>query len=92
MTVIQSITDALHAIRNEQAFDKVYAYTEVAAFCIRLKSFLFCKSSLPSLSFFSFRIHYMDFPYCLLLLLSISVFLHFSFSVFTLFLVVGSVR
>ena len=32
----------------------------------RLKSFLFCKSSLPSLSFFSFRIHYMDFPYCTL--------------------------
>jgi len=38
-----------------------------------------------SLSFFSFRIHYMDFPDCLLLLVSISVFLLFSFSVFTLF-------
>ena len=39
-----------------------------------------------SLSFFSYRIHYMDFPDCLLLLLSISVFLLFSFfSVFTLF-------
>jgi len=38
-----------------------------------------------SLSFFSFRIHYMDFPYCLLLLLSISGFLLFSFSVFTHF-------
>ena len=39
-----------------------------------------------SLSFFSFRIHYVDFPDCLLLLLSISVFLLFSFfSVFTLF-------
>ena len=39
-----------------------------------------------SLSFFSFRIHYMDFPDCLLLLLSISVFLLlFFFSVFTLF-------
>ena len=37
-----------------------------------------------SLSFFFFRIHYMDFPYCLLLLLSISVFFTF-FSVFTLF-------
>ena len=34
----------------------------------------------------------MHFPDCLLLLLSISVFLLFSFSVFTLFLVVGSVR
>ena len=30
-----------------------------------------------SLSFFSFRIHYMDFPDCLLLVLSISVFLLF---------------
>jgi len=39
----------------------------------------------PSLSFFSFRFHNMDFPDCLLLLLSISVFLLFSFSVFTLF-------
>ena len=39
-----------------------------------------------SLSFVSSKIHYMDFPDCLLLLLSISVFLLFSFfSVFTLF-------
>jgi len=38
-----------------------------------------------SLSFFSFRIHYMDFPDCLLLLLSISVFSFLVFSVFTLF-------
>ena len=37
-----------------------------------------------SLSFFSFRIHYMDFPDCLLLLLSISVFLLF-FCFFTYF-------
>ena len=37
-----------------------------------------------TLSLFSFRFHYMDFPDCLLLLLSISVFLLFSFSVFTL--------
>ena len=56
----------------------------------RLKSFLFCKSSLPSLSFFSFRFHYMDFPDCLLLLLSISVFLLY-FCFYT-FLVIGSVR
>ena len=55
-------------------------------FLSRLKSFLFCKSSLPQLSFFSFRIHYMNFPDCLLLLLSISVLLLFSFfPVFTLF-------
>jgi len=46
-----------------------------------------------SLSFFSVRIHYMDFPDCLLLLLSISVFLLFSFFFsFYTFLVVGSVR
>ena len=39
-----------------------------------------------TLSFFSFKIHYMDFPDYLLLCLSISVFLLFSFfSVFTLF-------
>ena len=46
-----------------------------------------------SLSFVSFKIHYMDFPDCLLLLLSISVFLLFSFFFcFYTFLVVGSVR
>ena len=45
-----------------------------------------------SLSFVSFKIHYMDFPDCLLLLLSISVFLLFSFFCFYTFLVVGSVR
>ena len=46
-----------------------------------------------SLSFFSFRIHYMDFPDCLLLLLSKSVFLYFLvFFCFYTFLVVGSVR
>ena len=45
-----------------------------------------------TLSFFSFRFHYMDFPDCLLLLLSTSVYLLFSFPVFYTFLVVGSVR
>ena len=45
-----------------------------------------------SLSFFSFKIHYMDFADCLLLLLSISVTLLFSFFCFYTFLVVGSVR
>jgi len=51
----------------------------------RLKSFS-ANPPYHSLSFFSFRIHYIDFPDCLLLLLSISVFLLFSFfSVFTLF-------
>ena len=48
--------------------------------------------SFRSLSFVSFKIHYMDFPHCLLLLLSISVFLLFSFFCFYTFLVVGSVR
>jgi len=38
-----------------------------------------------TLSFFSFRIHYMNFLDCLLLLLSISVFLHFSFFCFYTF-------
>ena len=37
-----------------------------------------------SLFFFSFRFHYMDFPDCLLLLLSISVFLLFSLFLFKL--------
>jgi len=46
-----------------------------------------------SLSFFYFRFHYMDFPDCLLLLLSISVFILFSFfPCFYTFLVFGSVR
>ena len=35
-----------------------------------------------TLSFFSFRFHYMDFPDCLLLLLSTSVYLLFSFFLF----------
>ena len=46
----------------------------------------------PHLSFFSFRFHYMDFPDCLLLLLSTSVYLLFSFFCFYTFLVVSSVR
>ena len=52
----------------------------------RLKSFYSANPPYRSLSFVSFKIHYIDFPDCLLLLLSISVFLLFSFfSVFTLF-------
>ena len=38
-----------------------------------------------SLSFFSFTIHYMDFPHCLLLLLAYPSFYFLVFSVFTLF-------
>ena len=56
-----------------------------------LKSFLFCKSSLPSLSFFSFRFHYMDFPDCLLYFWAYPSF-YFSVYLFLHFLVVGSVR
>ena len=47
-------------------------------------------SDVELLSLFSFRIHYIHFPDCLLLLLSISVF-YFFFCFYT-FLVVGSVR
>jgi len=48
---------------------------------IGLNLSFFCKSSPPQPFLFSFRIHCMDFPDCLLLglLLSISVFLLFSF-------------
>jgi len=52
----------------------------------RLKSFLFCKSSLLQPFLFLIQVSLYGFPrLCLLLLLSISVFLLFSFSVFTLF-------
>ena len=90
MTVIQSTTDALHAIRNEQAFDKVQPYTEVVAFCIRLKSFLFCKSSLLQPFLFLIQVSLYAFPR-LFTVTSEHIRL-FTFSVFTLFLVVGSVR
>ena len=71
-----------------QGTNKVYSITHSL-----LKSFFSANPPYRSLSFFSFRIHYMDFPDCLLLLLSISVFLLFMFFfVFTLFLVVSSVR
>ena len=87
-------------IRSLSPYSHTYCHTYYCWYSIthslsnsRLKSFLFCKSSLPQpFLFFSFGIHYMDFPYCLLLLLSISVFLLFSFSVFYTFSVVGSVR
>ena len=58
-----------------------------------LKSFLFCKSSLPQPFLFLIQVSLYGFPAdCLLLLLSISVFLLFSFFLFLHFLVVGSVR
>ena len=57
------------------------------SFTLGLNPYFSANPPYRSLSFFSFfRIHYMDFPDCLLLLLSISVSLLFSFfSVFTLF-------
>ena len=80
-------------------YSHTYSHSYYYWYCIthsffhsRFKSFLFCKSPYRSLSFFSFRIHYMDFPDCLLLLLSISVFLLFSFFLFLHFFVFGSVR
>ena len=48
-------------------------------------SFLFCKSSLPQPFLFLIQVSLYGFPRLFTLLLSISVFLHFSFSVFTLF-------
>ena len=51
----------------------------------KLKSFLFCKSSLPQPFLFLIQVSLYGFPRLFTLLLSISVFLHFSFSVFTLF-------
>ena len=48
----------------------------------RLKSSLSSNPPYRSLSFVSFKIHYMDLPDCLLLLLSISVFLLFTFFLF----------
>ena len=51
----------------------------------RLKSFLFCKSSLPQPFLFLIQVSLYGFPRLFTLLLSISVFSLFSFSVFTLF-------
>ena len=63
------------------------------SFTLGLNSSFSANPPYRTLSFFSFRFHYMDFPDCFLLLLSTSVYLLFSFfSVFTLFLVVVSVR
>ena len=62
------------------------------SFTLGLNPSFSANSPYRSLFFFSFRIHYMDFTDCLLLLLSISVFVLFSFFLFFYtFLVVGSV-
>ena len=55
------------------------------SFTLGLNPSFSANSPYHTLSFFSFRFHYMDFPDCLLLLLSTSVYLLFSFPVFTLF-------
>ena len=62
------------------------------SFTLGLNPYFSANPPYRSLSFFFFRTHYMDFPDCLLLLLSISVSLLFSFFLFLHFLVVGSVR
>ena len=62
------------------------------SFTLGLNPFFSANPPYRTLSFFSFMFHYMDFPDCLLLLLSTSVYLLFSFFCFYTFLVVGSVR
>jgi len=62
------------------------------SFTLGLNPSFYANPPYRTLSFFSFKIHCMDFPDYLLLLLSISVFLLFSFFCFYTFLVVGSVR
>ena len=74
----QSLSDNSHTCYYR------YSITH-SLFHSRLKTFLFCKSFPLQPFLFSFRIHYMDFPDCLLLLLSIFRLLLFSFSVLTLF-------
>ena len=54
-------------------------------FLSRLKSFLFCKSSLPQPFLCLIQVSLYGFPSLFTLLVSISVFILFSFSVFTLF-------
>ena len=49
-------------------------YANTHSFTLGLNPSFSANPHYRSLSFFSFRIHYMDFPDCLLLLLSISVF------------------
>jgi len=61
-----------------------YALLFVVSFTLGINPSFSANPPYRSLSFFFFKIHYMDFPDCLLLLLSISVFLLFSF--FLLFL------
>ena len=52
------------------------------SFTLGLNPFFSANPPYRSLSFFSFKFHYMDFPDCLLLLLSTSVYLLFSFFLF----------
>ena len=71
-------------IRSLSPYYYWYSITH-SLFHSRLKSFLFCKSSLPQPFFFLIQVSLCGFPRLFTLLLSISVFLLFSFSVFTLF-------
>jgi len=75
----------------QQSYLLLLGIPSLTHFHSRLKTFLFCKSSLPSLSFFFFVIHYMDSPR---LFTVISEHIRFLLLVFLFlhFLVVGSVR
>ena len=73
-------------------YSHTYSHSYYYWYCIThsffhsmLKSFLFCKSSLPQPFLFVIQVSLYGFPRLFTLLLSISVFLLFTFSVFTLF-------
>ena len=77
----------MNLIRSLSANSHTYYYwysITHSLFHSRLKTFLFCKSFPPQPFLFFFRTDYIDYPDCLLLLLSISVFT-FLFFCFTLF-------
>ena len=69
---------------NSHTYYYWYSITH-SLFHSRLNTFLFCKSFPPQPFLFFFRIHYMDSPGCLLLLLSIFRLLRFSFFCFYTF-------
>ena len=73
--------------RTLSPYSHTYRYSIThSLFHSRLKSFLFCKSSPLQPFLFSFRIHYMDFPYHSLLLLAYpSFYFLVFFCFFTLF-------
>ena len=90
---LQLVTRLVYGYSSSQ-FNLPHSTCEIRHVTIRYDTIRSFSASPPyrSFSFFSFGIHYMDFPDCLLLLLSISVFFTFWFFCFCTFLVVGSVR